>query len=372
MAFEAIDLHGCVAVAADAEVILGGCATLPVFSLAWQLMHSLRLYFVVADALVHGLVALVIQQLHVVAAHVVGSATHCSPLTALARSPAWAPPPALGWASDPAQARAAVVSTTAPSASRRVDLACHVLSHPYPSRCSRSGTRPRRCGSRCTWRSRCRRSARWSLALLRHLEHGGLRAVHDAVVAFEALAAAHAALGLGQRLRFGQRSRRSSKLPSASSLSSVTIVAHVARQCGEVAEEQLVVRNHVTVGAVVEVVHAPVLDVGAAHRFVHFLTVRPFRSSCALGRSGERRSSAACPAPRRAGSASMPSAAIEPWPIAVVSRCGRTTSPPTKMPGLPVHLVVLVGVDHALAVVEFLQAGEVDRLADGGDDQVGR
>ena len=34
-------------------------------------------------------------------------------------------------------------------------------------------------------------------------------------------------------------------------------------------------------------------------------------------------------------------------------------------------LVVLVRRDSALAVVEFFQAGEVDRLADGGDDQVG-
>ena len=37
---------------------------------------------------------------------------------------------------------------------------------------------------------------------LLHLEHGGLRAVDDAVVALEAQAAAHAALGLGDRLGF--------------------------------------------------------------------------------------------------------------------------------------------------------------------------
>ena len=32
---------------------------------------------------------------------------------------------------------------------------------------------------------------------------------------------------------------------------------------------------------------------------------------------------------------SMPSAAMAPWPMAVVSRCGRTTSPPTNMPVCP-------------------------------------
>src|SRR5512135_2326513 len=37
---------------------------------------------------------------------------------------------------------------------------------------------------------------------LRHLEHRRLRAVHHAVVALEAQAAAHAALGLGDDLRF--------------------------------------------------------------------------------------------------------------------------------------------------------------------------
>ncbi len=41
------------------------------------------------------------------------------------------------------------------------------------------------------------------------------------------------------------------------------------------------------------------------------------------------------------------------------------------MPGLALHLVVLVGRDHALAVVERFEPGEIDRLADGRDDQVG-
>ncbi len=68
----------------------------------------------------------------------------------------------------------------------------------------------------------------------------------------------------------------------------------------------------------------------------------------------------------------MPSAAIAPWPMAVVSRCGRMMSPPAKMPGLPGDLVVLVRVDRAAAVVELLEPGEVDRLADGRDDEVGR
>ncbi len=40
--------------------------------------------------------------------------------------------------------------------------------------------------------------------------------------------------------------------------------------------------------------------------------------------------------------------------------------------GLARDLVVLVGGDHAAAVVELFQAGEIDGLADGGDDQVGR
>ena len=41
----------------------------------------------------------------------------------------------------------------------------------------------------------------------------------------------------------------------------------------------------------------------------------------------------------------MPSAAMAPWPIAVVSRCGRITSPPANDAGLGPHLVVPVGGD---------------------------
>ena len=37
----------------------------------------------------------------------------------------------------------------------------HRPTRPCPCRCSRSGTRRRRCGSRCTSCNRCRRSARW-------------------------------------------------------------------------------------------------------------------------------------------------------------------------------------------------------------------
>ena len=40
--------------------------------------------------------------------------------------------------------------------------------------------------------------------------------------------------------------------------------------------------------------------------------------------------------------------------------------------GIALHLVVLVGGHVALAGVELLDAGEIHRLADGRDDQVGR
>ena len=41
----------------------------------------------------------------------------------------------------------------------------------------------------------------------------------------------------------------------------------------------------------------------------------------------------------------MPSAAMLPWPMAVVSRCGRMTSPPQNMPWLrPAGHLILGGI----------------------------
>ncbi len=67
----------------------------------------------------------------------------------------------------------------------------------------------------------------------------------------------------------------------------------------------------------------------------------------------------------------MLSAAIDPWPMTVVSRCGRMMSPQAKTPGCLRHLVELVRRDQALAVVELFHALEVTGLADGGDDEIG-
>ena len=115
-----------------------------------------------ADALVHGPVALVLEQLHVVAPH----ERRCPPRTAP------------GFALDrPASARAGArigsareqpsTATSASAAPANAHAAAQhgamrIRTRRAPSGCSRSGRRPCRCGSRCTGRSRCRRSGRSS------------------------------------------------------------------------------------------------------------------------------------------------------------------------------------------------------------------
>jgi hypothetical protein len=73
------------------------------------------------------------------------------------------------------------------------------------------------------------------------LVHRGLRAIHDAVVALEAQAAAHAALGLADRLLFGQGFQALFEVAQRAVLVEVGDVALVAFRVLEVAEEELVV-----------------------------------------------------------------------------------------------------------------------------------
>jgi len=67
----------------------------------------------------------------------------------------------------------------------------------------------------------------------------------------------------------------------------------------------------------------------------------------------------------------MPSAAIEPWPIAVVSKCDelRRRREYSLLSG---NQIVAICRYCALAVVECFQSGKVHRLADRGNDQISR
>src|SRR5574337_219112 len=86
------------------------------------------------------------------------------------------------------------------------------------------------------------------------LEHRGLRAVDDAVVALEAHPADHAALGLGLRLGLEQRQHPLLEVGERLVGAERRHLAPVARGVREVPEEQLGVRDHVAVRAVVVVV----------------------------------------------------------------------------------------------------------------------
>src|SRR5512143_685340 len=104
--------------------------------------------------------------------------------------------------------------------------------------------------------------------LLRHPGDRRLRTVDDAVVALEALAAAHAALRLGDGLRLGQRRETLVEVAERRLLGQRDELALDARRVAEVPEEQLLVRDHVAVGAVVVVVDPDAALVGAMDRLV--------------------------------------------------------------------------------------------------------
>ena len=152
---EAVDLHRRVAVAADAEVGLGlghAAGLLAGVALDAALQAELR----AADAAVHGVVALVLEKVHVAAAH--DGSGRRDALRAGGRGfdhrPAACGRPARRQASRP---------RSGPRASRSAPRSQRMAPTPRgPSGCSRWGTRPCRCGSRCTWCSRCRRSGRSS------------------------------------------------------------------------------------------------------------------------------------------------------------------------------------------------------------------
>ena len=208
--------------------------------------------------------------------------------------------------------------------------------------------------------------------VLLDLEHGDLRAVDHAVVALEALAAAHAALGLGLGLGFHQGLQALVEVAQGLFGREVGDGALVAWREGEVAEEELLVRDDVAVGAVVVVVDGHVAAVGAADGLVHLADDQALLDHLALEVEGVHVDLGAllqCLAAEEAVDAVGRDGAVADGRGQQVRADDVAAG---KHAGVALHLVVLVGRHRALAVVEHLQAGEVHRLADGRDDQVGR
>ena len=112
-----------------------------------------------------------------------------------------------------------------------------LLSEPHLDVAGRD-TRRGRCGSRCTCVVGVDVAAGRGFRLV-DLEHRLLRAVHHAVVALEALAAAHAALRFRHHLLVGETFQPLLEVPQRLLLRQRDDLALVARRVREVAEEQL-------------------------------------------------------------------------------------------------------------------------------------
>src|SRR5512135_1000935 len=208
--------------------------------------------------------------------------------------------------------------------------------------------------------------------VLLHAEHRGLRAVDDAVVALEAQPAAHAALALGHRLLLRERGEALLEVAERLLGGELDDIALVARDVAEVAEEQLVVGNDVARRAVLVVVHRDVLRAGAAH----CLARRLVRLEAPLGELAHQVEGVhvdlRAPVLLLAVQEAVDAFGGDP---ALADRRGEQVRPQHVAAGeearLARDLVVLVGAQQPLAVVEALQTGEVDRLADRRDDEVG-
>ena len=201
--------------------------------------------------------------------------------------------------------------------------------------------------------------------------HRGLRAIHHAIVALETHAAAHAALGLGNDLLFIQYAQAFLEITQRSFPVEGDHLALVARHIGKMPEKQLVMRDHVAVGAVIEVVQRDVGVVGAAHRLVRLLDL-----DALLGQLAHQVEMMRVDLGTLFQVAAQQKVVKAVGSDGTVADCSRQQVRADHVAGgehalLSRDHVVAVGADRSLAIVEFFQPGEIHRLADRRNNQVG-
>src|SRR6266496_5372276 len=208
--------------------------------------------------------------------------------------------------------------------------------------------------------------------LLRHARHGGLRAIDDTVVALEALAAAHAALGFGDSFRFGQRRQAFLEVAERALAGQRGHGAPMPRRVSEMAEEELLVRNHVAVRAIVVVVNGGIAPVRSENRLVRLGKRKSLLDHLAV----EIERVDVDLRPLFLVLAAQMTVDAFGRDRAVADRCREQMRADNVAAGerarLAGDLIVLVGGHRALTDVELLQSREVDCLTDGRDDEIGR
>src|SRR5690606_38506156 len=196
--------------------------------------------------------------------------------------------------------------------------------------------------------------------LLRHPLDRGLRAVNHAVVALEALSATHAALGLGDRLGLSERLDAFLEIAERALAAQRDEPALDPRRVAEVTEEQVLVRDHVALGAVVEVVDRALALVRAPGRLVDLAEFQPAFDVLAHQVEDVNVDLRAF-ADLLAGEELVDGVGGD---RTVADRRRQQVRPDDVAAGEPprlvLDLVAAVGVDGAASVVEGLEAGEVD------------
>ena len=148
--------------------------------------------------------------------------------------------------------------------------------------------------------------------------------------------------------------------------------ATVSWRVSEMPEKQLVVRDHIAIRAIVEIVDRRRIFVGAADRFIDLTEVVALLDHLAFhveyvnidfGALFERLAGDV-PIDTISGNGTMADGGGEQMRLDDVA-----ADENARLAG---DLIIFVRRNRSLAIVEFFQAGKIDRLTDRGHDQIGR